>query len=110
MRWRQQDGEAAWTRRNTPRACWARIAGGQVGGRASFGGLSWRVEENSSKQIIMRGRCNKTRDEQNLLEILSVNRTKEAETFYSYNHYKWIPYQIQGGKTVKNVQNVHKTT
>ncbi len=60
LRW-QQDGEAAWTRRNTPLACSARIAGGQVGGRASFGGLSWRVAENSSKQIIMRGRCNKTR-------------------------------------------------
>ncbi len=33
-----------------------------------------------------------------------VNRTTEAQHFYSFNHHKWLPYQILVSKTVKNVQ------
>ncbi len=38
------------------------------------------------------------------------NRTTEAQLFHSSNHHKWIPYQILGSKTVKNVQIGQQTT
>ncbi len=39
-----------------------------------------------------------------------VNRTTKANIFHSSSYHKWLPYQILGGKTVKNVQIDHKTT
>ncbi len=27
-----------------------------------------------------------------------------GKLFHSFNHHKWRPYQILGGKTIKNVQ------
>ena len=44
----------------------------------------------------------------NLLD--KVNRTTETQHFHSSNHHKWLPYQILGGKTVKNVQRGPQTT
>ena len=29
-----------------------------------------------------------------------VNKTTEAQLFYSFNHHKWLPYQILGVKTI----------
>ena len=43
-------------------------------------------------------------------EINKVNRTTEAQLINSSNHHKWLPYQILGGKTVKNVPVDPKTT
>ena len=36
--------------------------------------------------------------------------TTEAQRFHSSNHHKWLPYQILGGKTVKNNQSDPQTT
>ena len=33
-----------------------------------------------------------------------VNRTTDAQLCHSSNHLTWFPYQILGGKIVKNVQ------
>ena len=38
-----------------------------------------------------------------------VNRTTESH-FLSPNHHKWLPYEILGNKTVKNVQIDPQTT
>ena len=39
-----------------------------------------------------------------------VHRNIKAQPFYSSNHQKWLPYQILGGNTVKNVQIDPQTT
>ena len=38
------------------------------------------------------------------MEALRENPSTETGHFYYYSHYKWLPYQITGGKTVNNVQ------
>ena len=42
--------------------------------------------------------------------IQNRNRITEAQPFHSSNHHKWLPRQILGGKTVKNVQISPQTT
>ncbi len=32
-----------------------------------------------------------------------INKTIEAQPFHSSNHQKWLPYQILGGKPVRDV-------
>ncbi len=45
-----------------------------------------------------------------LLDKNKVNRTKEAKLYPASNYHKWLPYQILGGKTVKNVDIDPQTT
>ncbi len=39
-----------------------------------------------------------------------AKNTTKAHLFHSSNHHKWLPYQILGGKTKKNVQIDSQTT
>ena len=41
---------------------------------------------------------------------LKLETPTDTEIFHSCNHNKWLPYQIVGGETVKNVQIDPKTT
>ena len=41
---------------------------------------------------------------QKLSSLKSLKNLADANHFHSFNHHKWLPYQIIGGKTAKNVQ------
>ena len=44
-----------------------------------------------------------------LKSLKTQNPPNDTEHFHSFNHQKWLPYQILGGKTGKERQNQSTT-